>query len=412
MFLTLWAFLGLVAPLQGHPFDGDGAGAAKEGSHNAQVYLYLEPGSARVECLLWLPAALTRLGLPPEPELLLPLATKQAVESRSMETAPDWCHLKVDGATVRGTLVSSTVLKGMPGRSETLVGADLVPVIDGMLGLIWQYDLPPSFEKVELEWQGFDGTIVKVPVTVFYGPMAESGADMTAAAPSLAWVNQGRLPPEAPLTEVPSLPPQPTFALPLAALVWSLAGGVVLLVSSGGLRKPHQVLTLKTGLGLVIVGAGTASLWPVGTVNLPVPGAKAREVKVEEAREILTSLVENVYRSFDQTGESAIYDVLARSVDGPLLQNLYLQTVQALTLEGQDGTRVKVNDLYVHVDKSEPLGSRSGFIANCQWTARGTVGHWGHLHQRLNRYTARVTVEPVKGSWKMTALEVLEERRL
>jgi hypothetical protein len=46
------------------------------------------------------------------------------------------------------------------------------------------------------------------------------------------------------------------------------------------------------------------------------------------------------------------------------------------------------------------------------WTAQGTVGHWGHVHTRRNRYHAIVTVEAVDGAWKITGMEVLEEQRI
>ena len=42
----------------------------------------------------------------------------------------------------------------------------------------------------------------------------------------------------------------------------------------------------------------------------------------------------------------------------------------------------------------------------------GTVGHWGHVHTRKNQYEALVTVEPVEGHWKITGLELLEEKRV
>jgi hypothetical protein len=53
-----------------------------------------------------------------------------------------------------------------------------------------------------------------------------------------------------------------------------------------------------------------------------------------------------------------------------------------------------------------------GFVSTCQWTAMGTVGHWGHQHTRVNRYKAKVTVKPIGTEWKLTDLEVVEERRL
>ena len=42
---------------------------------------------------------------------------------------------------------------------------------------------------------------------------------------------------------------------------------------------------------------------------------------------------------------------------------------------------------------------------------RGSVGHWGHVHQRTNQYQARLTVEAVGDRWKITALDLLQEER-
>ncbi|MBW2386730.1 MAG: hypothetical protein JRG92_24125, partial [Deltaproteobacteria bacterium] len=53
-----------------------------------------------------------------------------------------------------------------------------------------------------------------------------------------------------------------------------------------------------------------------------------------------------------------------------------------------------------------------GFVARAVWKVRGSVGHWGHIHQRSNRYRAELTVAPVEERWKLTALEILEEERL
>ncbi|WP_009962542.1 hypothetical protein [Verrucomicrobium spinosum] len=398
----------LAATALAHPFDGDGAGEAADASRNTQVYLYLEPGLARVECLMWLPAALERLGQPAVKDLLLPEEARARLIATAREAAPSWCRLRVNHVNQQGGIVSATVLKGMPGRSETIGTKDAIPVIEGMMGLIWQFELPPHVESVELEWTGFDGTITKVPVTIFFGSQAESGQELTAAGPMLLWKNTGLLPDPPPLAEVPKLPAKATYPLPAGAIVWTVLGLVAVMIAGRSLRSKPSVFAGA----MLMLGAGAWLLWPVWRVPVPVPGSKVPEVTTAQATAILSSLVENVYRSFDQNSESAIYDVLERSVNGPLLQNLYLQTSQALTLDGQDGTRVKVNDLYVHVDKVTPLQGREGFVADCQWTARGTVGHWGHLHQRLNRYTAKIDVEPVEGAWKMTGLEVLEERRL
>jgi hypothetical protein len=69
---------------------------------------------------------------------------------------------------------------------------------------------------------------------------------------------------------------------------------------------------------------------------------------------------------------------------------------------------VDVSDVAVSKLPERPLG----LMCNTTWTALGTVGHWGHVHTRKNQYQALVTVEPVHGAWKITALELLEEKRL
>jgi hypothetical protein len=146
-------------------------------------------------------------------------------------------------------------------------------------------------------------------------------------------------------------------------------------------------------------------------LRVPAPWAARETLAPAQAQEVLQALLRNTYRAFDQRDESAVYDVLDRSIHGDLLQRIYLQTTQALALEAQDGTRVKVTDLAVDVDAVKPRPDGAGFVAEGQWTAFGRVGHWGHMHQRINKYKANLTVEPVAGAWKLTGLEVLEEVR-
>ncbi|MCH8336739.1 MAG: hypothetical protein IIC61_12735, partial [Proteobacteria bacterium] len=57
-------------------------------------------------------------------------------------------------------------------------------------------------------------------------------------------------------------------------------------------------------------------------------------------------------------------------------------------------------------------GSPLRYALRGQWTAMGTVGHWGHVHTRQNLYDAIVTILAVDGVWKITDLEVIEENRI
>ena len=62
-------------------------------------------------------------------------------------------------------------------------------------------------------------------------------------------------------------------------------------------------------------------------------------------------------------------------------------------------------------DAAEPADG-GGFVATATWNASGSVGHWGHVHQRKNQYQAELAVAPLDGVWKLVGLEILQEERL
>ena len=55
---------------------------------------------------------------------------------------------------------------------------------------------------------------------------------------------------------------------------------------------------------------------------------------------------------------------------------------------------------------------KNGFTALATWTVTGSVGHWGHIHKRSNRYQAELDIAPVDGVWKIVGLELLQEERI
>ena len=401
--LALLALMACAGSVMAHPFDGDGSGPAKQGSTNVQAYLYVEPYECRMECLIWLPTALEMFGLPQGDALLLPSEVKAQLLKKARTEALSWCGMKINGTDQVQELTAATVLRGRPGATDTLKPDESVGVMDAMLGLTWECSAPADIKEVQVQWRKFAPAAPGVPVTVVFGPVFEMGMVLNAAKPTGTWKNNGNLPAAKPLSPVPPLPEAPTFALPLASILWA----VFIL----GLMWCKRRSPKAAGIALLALVLGVAGLWPVMVKRVPVPWAKKETITVPQAQQVLQALLRNTYRAFEQRSESDVYDVLARSINGDLLQRIYLQTTQALALEAQDGTRVKVSDLAVDVDSVTPRGDKSGFVAQGQWTAFGRVGHWGHLHQRINKYKANMTVEPVGDAWKLTGLEVLEEVR-
>ena len=60
------------------------------------------------------------------------------------------------------------------------------------------------------------------------------------------------------------------------------------------------------------------------------------------------------------------------------------------------------------------LKDRSGnrLTVTSEWVVSGSVGHWGHVHQRINGYQAELEISEIDKVWKLTGLEILQEERL
>jgi hypothetical protein len=84
---------------------------------------------------------------------------------------------------------------------------------------------------------------------------------------------------------------------------------------------------------------------------------------------------------------------------------------ESLTLASQGGARVKVKEVELISCQVEPSGNDT-FVATCSWTVSGSVGHWGHIHQRKNRYDGEFKVQAIDQQWKLTGMELLNEERL
>ena len=131
----------------------------------------------------------------------------------------------------------------------------------------------------------------------------------------------------------------------------------------------------------------------------------------ERLQGLVAGLLHNVYRAFDYRGEETVYDVLARSVTGDLLNDVYLETRKGLELANQGGAQVKVKDIEM-LDTRLVDSEADRFSVEARWNVFGSVGHWGHIHQRTNAYHANIDVAEVDGAWKLVGMEILQEERL
>ncbi len=202
-----------------------------------------------------------------------------------------------------------------------------------------------------------------------------------------------------------------TMKIPIASVLCLLVLGPVALQ----IRKRRQnAKPIGLHIGLVIFFlAGSVLLYPLLRVAVAKPAVIAPKMTDKDAVSVLDSLLKNIYRSFDFREEEDVYDRLATSVSGDLLSEIYLQNRKSLVVTQAGGARARVKEVEIlNVDVNHLDDRPLGLLFRATWTAMGSVGHWGHIHIRKNQYEANITVEPVDGAWKITGLELLEEKRI
>ena len=186
-----------------------------------------------------------------------------------------------------------------------------------------------------------------------------------------------------------------------------VAGGLcllgVLLLGVSSQRAARRGLFVAGGVCVLLAAAGLGTAYQRGAFEQPIEQAQAQQT--------IESLITNVYFAFAYRDESKIFDTLATSVDGPLLDTLYLDIQRGLSDAEDGGPTVRV--LEVKIDSCEVLESTPKRLrANVGWVSAGSVSHWGHAHDRSNRYRAEVVAEPVDGRWRLTGVKILQEERI
>lgn len=224
---------------------------------------------------------------------------------------------------------------------------------------------------------------------------------MTADEPEFTW-HREREEGRARFAEVPPMeePDEKPFPwLPAAGGAAALLG---LLFGPRSMRRPFF------GPLMIVLAAYTGVVLSGRAVALPTDA---------QAVAIFEPLHENIYRAFDYTADSDVYDALSQSVDGDLLSTLYDEVYRSLVLQEAGGAVSRVAEVRHDDVAVESIGvvgeqKRPGFTLNVKWQVDGIVFHWGHAHSRTNEYRARYTVHAAEEGWRIMASEPLEQRRV
>ncbi len=363
-------------------------------------FIYVEPYEVRKEIVVRPKDLQSWIDLGLSGRQTIPVDMQDELKRTAAEFLREHQAVVIDGERIAPELALINFLDRSLKTSRVIDPPEELDINSAILGVIFVYPtVEPLPERVTMTWDLFNDKIQLIPAA----SVDQAGALPVYLEPDyavLVWQN---------FLKNPVLPTLAVIAAPLSTVArvmlylrWLLLAATLVLLIRWlyGLRGDGPV-------GGALYGLGAAALVSAAAFYL----GQAAVVSDERGQEIVGGLLHNVYRAFDFRDEGKIYDVLLQSVEGELLTKIYLETRRGLELASQGGARAKVKSIELTELTTRPSDD-AGFVANATWTVAGAVGHWGHLHQRANRYKADMRVQPVNGNWKLTGLEILEEERL
>lgn len=375
-----------------------------------RTFLYIEPYEVRHETLVRVKdmAAWMDLGL--RGDDFIEVDEFEPLKKRIGEFLLKHSRVRIDNEQLRQILDRTSFVKYTMTRTFFIDQPERMLLNTAMLGVIVTYLTKEMPQEVTVDWDLFSDRIQKVPTNAV-DPAGPFPSYVTPDDNLFVWKNflkTYKAPTVAEITVDNSLTQIhiPAGSVACIAIIFPILWR---LRKRRKDTKPHGLY-----MGLIpILIAGGIVLFPYLKVPVARPSVMTPNITEKNAVSILNSLLKNIYRSFDFREEEDVYDRLATSVSGDLLSNIYLQNRKSLKVTQAGGARARVKEVKIQEVSMKNLDDRPlALLLHSKWTAMGTVGHWGHIHTRKNQYEANITVEPVDGAWKITDLELLEEKRI
>jgi len=378
--------------------------------HSAPVmtFLYVEPYEVRFEILIRLKTLAAWMSLDVPQQAPIDAEAQARLREQIGRFFVQNSQVRIDGAASRPLLDRVEFVRVTPQGIRSLEESERLTFHTALVGVILAYATSGPPQEVAAEWTFFDDQVALVPSTII-DPVSQLPYDLTAEEPTLRWTNllddynyQ--------VATIDAIAAQAAneLVIPLPSAFFCLVASVFLVY---GARMGLSAVSRITAFVVPIVLA--FGLVAFGQFTIRNPLKAPYQLPEVEALMTLQGLLRNTYRAFDFRAEEDVYDKLAVSAAGDLITDIYLQSRKRLVMEEQGGARAKVQDVQLlDAVQSGPPARGGRFTFRCTWRITGTVNHWGHTHQRRNQYDALIAIQPIGQTWKIVALDVIEERRL
>ncbi len=328
-------------------------------------------------------------------------ALKQVVLDNVATLLESGVKLSAPGKDFQFTGRSVRFIRPDPAKGYTSDERDEIPIVEALVGITLSSSAQ-EVRELSVEWLWFAPEQKRLVLEIA-SRGKPSARYVTPDNNQVTWTLPETV--AAPtLLEVPAVKRE---TLSFNPYLLGLAIFLVVIAAIEVIRKKQKSPAWVGWLVIVAVVCGLLA-FKIKIEKVQMPG--------EEDLEPLTyALLRNTYHAFDFREESAIYDTLEQSVSGPLLEKIYVEIRSSLELENNGGPRVKVYEIALREAQpgASPIGAESDDVTVlANWATIGEVTHWGHTHERMNRYEARMKISPFDETWKVVGLDLLNEERV
>ncbi len=379
------ATIGSIEPSERVVRDEIAVGSLEDAATSA--FLYVHPDEVRMEIVMR-PFDLQQwVDLDLGGRDTIPVEQQSELKRRAGAFLADHLPVEIDGEPANGDLARIHFLERRPGTSRVIEPPEALDVHSAILGAVFVYPTADLPEHVALEWELFREPLDQIRA-VSFDRAGSKATLLDRDEPTLEWKRPRPLPELPTLVEVVP-PPSPLERL-AADGAWGL-----LILASGVLLWSIRDMRRRAPIAILVAALTGAAFWFGGRVR----------VDAERGHDVVHALLHNVYRAFDHRDEARVYDTLAQSASGDLLERIDAETRRGLVLANQGGAHAKLKN--VALEALEVTATwEDGFAADATWVVEGSDRHWGLAHTRRNRVRAELIVESKTGRWMLTGLDV------
>lgn len=356
------------------------------------VFLHVEPFEVRVEIMARLVdiQALSDIGVGGLETI--PIDLQDDIGRKAAEILGAEFELTIDKRSANPGLEGVDFLDRRLRSTAVFSPPRELESASAVLGLVFLEPMTGYPGEIEVTWGHVPEGVETISAAVV-DPERNRTFGVRQAGALLEWKNTLENPETPALV---ALRPPPTRLM--KAAVWpcwiALTVAVFMLIRSLARAAGGTGSGVMVGILAIVVAVLAASVWQI-----------SRSVEINEARasEVISGLMHNVYRAFDGRDEETISATLRQSVVDELMNEAYQLGLRALGPVDGAGSTAKLRR--VEFAGLTTRDSEHGIDARCSWVVVAAEGHWGHAHERVDRVSADIRVEPVDGVWKITALE-------